>query len=225
MAAAQAAQRGGPPGAAPSAPTRGRTGWRAATPAAASATRRRAPRCSRSRPASGRARSRSRRSLAALLGLANLALLAAGYEVQGEQQSAAGVLIFAALMAAAAIGMWQCRYWAVLGFEALLGIAIVFAALSLLVASNLAAVLLCLAIIAVREPAVLVPDPRDGPDPAARAAAARAGRLASSATMPESYDCIVIGSGPGGYVAAIRAAQLGMKTAVVEKDTSSAAGA
>jgi dihydrolipoamide dehydrogenase len=36
--------------------------------------------------------------------------------------------------------------------------------------------------------------------------------------MPESYDCIVIGSGPGGYVAAIRAAQLGMKTAIVEKD-------
>lgn len=37
--------------------------------------------------------------------------------------------------------------------------------------------------------------------------------------MAESaYDCIVIGSGPGGYVAAIRAAQLGKKTAVVEKD-------
>jgi dihydrolipoamide dehydrogenase len=36
--------------------------------------------------------------------------------------------------------------------------------------------------------------------------------------MPETaYDCIVIGSGPGGYVTAIRAAQLGMKTAVVEK--------
>ncbi len=33
-----------------------------------------------------------------------------------------------------------------------------------------------------------------------------------------SYDCIVIGSGPGGYVAAIRAAQLGRKTAVVERD-------
>src|SRR5581483_4503832 len=33
-----------------------------------------------------------------------------------------------------------------------------------------------------------------------------------------AFDCIVIGSGPGGYVAAIRAAQLGMKTAVVEKD-------
>jgi dihydrolipoamide dehydrogenase len=33
-----------------------------------------------------------------------------------------------------------------------------------------------------------------------------------------SYDCVVLGSGPGGYVAAIRAAQLGMKTAVVEQD-------
>jgi dihydrolipoamide dehydrogenase len=33
-----------------------------------------------------------------------------------------------------------------------------------------------------------------------------------------SFDCVVIGSGPGGYVAAIRAAQLGMTTAVVESD-------
>src|SRR5881398_172968 len=36
--------------------------------------------------------------------------------------------------------------------------------------------------------------------------------------MADAYDCIVIGGGPGGYVAAIRAAQLGQKTAVVEKD-------
>jgi hypothetical protein len=90
--------------------------------------------------------------LAAALGLANLILLAAGYEVDDGGQSVAGVLIFAALMAAAAIGMWQCRYWAVLGFEALLGVAIVFAALSLMVASNLVAVLLCLAIIAIASP-------------------------------------------------------------------------
>jgi dihydrolipoamide dehydrogenase len=33
-----------------------------------------------------------------------------------------------------------------------------------------------------------------------------------------SYDCVVIGSGPGGYVAAIRAAQLGKRTAVIESD-------
>ena len=36
--------------------------------------------------------------------------------------------------------------------------------------------------------------------------------------MADSYDVVIIGSGPGGYVAAIRAAQLGLKTALVEKD-------
>ena len=35
--------------------------------------------------------------------------------------------------------------------------------------------------------------------------------------MADTYDIIIIGSGPGGYVAALRAAQLGLKTAVVEK--------
>jgi len=34
----------------------------------------------------------------------------------------------------------------------------------------------------------------------------------------ETFDVIIIGSGPGGYVAAIRAGQLGLKTAIVEKD-------
>lgn len=37
--------------------------------------------------------------------------------------------------------------------------------------------------------------------------------------MASNYDLIVIGSGPGGYVAAIRASQLGMKVAVVEKES------
>ena len=35
--------------------------------------------------------------------------------------------------------------------------------------------------------------------------------------MSKSYDLIVIGAGPGGYVSAIRAAQLGQKVAVIEK--------
>src|SRR6056297_3186702 len=35
----------------------------------------------------------------------------------------------------------------------------------------------------------------------------------------DKYDLIVIGSGPGGYVAAIRASQLGMKVGVVEKES------
>jgi len=37
--------------------------------------------------------------------------------------------------------------------------------------------------------------------------------------MADSFDAIVVGSGPGGYHAAIRAAQLGLKTACIEKDT------
>src|SRR3972149_6492896 len=36
--------------------------------------------------------------------------------------------------------------------------------------------------------------------------------------MPEPYDLVVIGAGPGGYVGAIRAAQLGLRTAIVERD-------
>jgi len=36
--------------------------------------------------------------------------------------------------------------------------------------------------------------------------------------MPETFDLVILGSGPGGYVAAIRAAQLGMKVAIVERE-------
>ncbi|RFC64900.1 MULTISPECIES: dihydrolipoyl dehydrogenase [Mesorhizobium] len=36
--------------------------------------------------------------------------------------------------------------------------------------------------------------------------------------MADSYDVIIIGSGPGGYVTAVRAAQLGLKTAIVERE-------
>jgi len=36
--------------------------------------------------------------------------------------------------------------------------------------------------------------------------------------MADTYDLIILGSGPGGYVAAIRAAQLGLKTAIVERE-------
>ncbi len=35
----------------------------------------------------------------------------------------------------------------------------------------------------------------------------------------DKYDVIVIGSGPGGYVTAIRASQLGFKTAIIEKES------
>ena len=35
----------------------------------------------------------------------------------------------------------------------------------------------------------------------------------------QEFDLIVLGSGPGGYVAAIRASQLGLKTAIIEKES------
>ena len=35
--------------------------------------------------------------------------------------------------------------------------------------------------------------------------------------MSEKFDVVVIGAGPGGYVAAIKSAKLGMKTAVIEE--------
>ena len=37
--------------------------------------------------------------------------------------------------------------------------------------------------------------------------------------MENNFDVIIIGSGPGGYVTAIRCAQLGLKTAIIEKYT------
>jgi hypothetical protein len=85
--------------------------------------------------------------LAAVLAVVNLAMFALGVDVDGRRPGVAGVLLFGALMLAAAWGLWHRRYWAVLGFEALLGITLAFAGLSLLVASNLAALVLCLAIL------------------------------------------------------------------------------
>ncbi len=41
----------------------------------------------------------------------------------------------------------------------------------------------------------------------------------------ESFDLVIIGSGPGGYTGAVRAAQLGLKTAIIEKEKPSAARA
>jgi hypothetical protein len=87
--------------------------------------------------------------VAVLLGVANLVLLAVGYDVRGtEGPSAVGAILFAAVMFAAAYAMWRGRYWAVLGFQCLLAITGVAAGLALLVASNLRAVVLCLALIA-----------------------------------------------------------------------------
>jgi hypothetical protein len=85
--------------------------------------------------------------VAAALGLANVVLYAAGADVRGKSPNAVGAIAFALLMLATAWGMWNLRYWAVLGFQALLAVTIIIAALSLAVASNLTALVLCLVIV------------------------------------------------------------------------------
>jgi hypothetical protein len=87
-------------------------------------------------------------AIAVALGLAlvNVVLFATGAEVSGQGSSATG-LLFVAVMLLAARGMWNRRYWAVLGFEVLLGlIAVTFSAF-LLIASNAAAVAICAAVV------------------------------------------------------------------------------
>jgi hypothetical protein len=87
--------------------------------------------------------------VAALLGTANLVALIAGVEVEGKQPTTVGVLAFCVVMYVAAGGLWLARYWAVLGFEALLGLIVLFFSLFLLRASNVLAVVVCVAIIGV----------------------------------------------------------------------------
>jgi hypothetical protein len=87
--------------------------------------------------------------LAALLGTANLVALLAGVDVEGDNPSAGGVIAFCAVMYLAAYGLWRARYWAVLGFEVLLALIVVFFSLFLLRASNVLAVVVCVAVIGV----------------------------------------------------------------------------
>jgi hypothetical protein len=84
--------------------------------------------------------------VAAALALTNLVLYAIGTKIQGKSPGA-GALLFTLVLGAAAVGMWRSRYWAVLGFQALLAILILLFALLLLRAANVEAVLLALAVI------------------------------------------------------------------------------
>lgn len=84
--------------------------------------------------------------VSAVLAVLVLVGYASGARIGGEG-SLAGALVFATILAVAAWGMWNVRYWAVLGFEALLAFQLIVASLSLLVASNVWAALLCLTVV------------------------------------------------------------------------------
>jgi hypothetical protein len=83
---------------------------------------------------------------AELLALANLVALIAGYDPHKPSKTAASALGIVVL-GAISLGMWRARYWAVLGLQAILAIAIVVSALALVRAGNLTAVLVVVAII------------------------------------------------------------------------------
>ena len=84
--------------------------------------------------------------VAAALGLENIGLYVAGFEIDGERPQIVGVLAFSALMLTAAWGMWNVRYWAVLGMQALLGLVIVVFSLFAVTAASIWALLLALGI-------------------------------------------------------------------------------
>ena len=82
-----------------------------------------------------------------VLATVNLGLLLSGWKSSGGTAKPITGVVFAVLLYAAAIGLWKVRYGVVLAFEAFLGVTIVFAALSMVVASNALGFLLPLAII------------------------------------------------------------------------------
>jgi small-conductance mechanosensitive channel len=89
--------------------------------------------------------------LAALIAAGNLAAVIAGVEVDGARP-VAGAVVLALVMGGVAVGLWQRRYLVVLLWQALLAAALVYASLSVMLASNLAAVVLCVAVLAIAGP-------------------------------------------------------------------------
>jgi hypothetical protein len=79
--------------------------------------------------------------LAVLIGAGDLltVLVAGSFKIGGARAGAGGVILFSVLMLVCAVGMWQKRYWAVLGFQAILAFVILFFSLLGLRAANLLA--------------------------------------------------------------------------------------
>jgi hypothetical protein len=84
--------------------------------------------------------------IAGLLALSNLIGWLAGIEIGGDKPSIGAVFPPMILMLVMAVGMWYSRYWAVLGFQTVLGFLIVFMGVLLTSAENLFAVLMTVTI-------------------------------------------------------------------------------
>jgi uncharacterized membrane protein (DUF2068 family) len=89
--------------------------------------------------------------LAVLSGLSQLILFLAGVRLRstGVHASVGQTIAFTVLMLICAAGMWTMRYWAVLGFMALLAILVVFAVGALVKASSVVGLVIALAIVGI----------------------------------------------------------------------------
>ena len=87
--------------------------------------------------------------IALLVGVGDLVELIFGGRVKfgSTHPSVGGILLFSVVMLVCAVGMWRLRYWAVLGFQAILGIVILIFSLLLIRASNVLGFLVAGAII------------------------------------------------------------------------------
>ena len=87
--------------------------------------------------------------IAFALGLSTVGLFAAGVDTGSGDARSPATLVYAALMLFMGFGMWRARYWAVLGFQALLALLILIWSLFLVRAESIWGVLVAAAVIAV----------------------------------------------------------------------------
>lgn len=85
--------------------------------------------------------------LSAVIAVANVGLWAGGWELRGTEVSAAGAIVPAGLFAFLAVGLWRARLLAVAAMQTLLAITAIFASGALLVASDVRAALLSVAVV------------------------------------------------------------------------------
>lgn len=85
--------------------------------------------------------------IAAVIAISNPVAFALGLKVRGHPPAVGGIIVLSVLMGGCAVGLVKRRYWAILGFEALLAFTLLAAGLSLTVAANIAAVAVCLLVL------------------------------------------------------------------------------
>jgi hypothetical protein len=87
--------------------------------------------------------------LAILIGIGNLVDVLIGGKVRlgHTHPGKGGVILFAVLMLVCAAGMWWMRYWALLGFQAILAFVILFFSLALISASSVPVALIEVAVV------------------------------------------------------------------------------